>query len=176
MNEEKIHQRASLFGEAVFAADDGLITTFAVVAGSAGAGLSPLIVLILGFANLFADGLSMATGRYLGVKTEMEYEKAEEKEMKEHSSPVRSAITTYLSFIIAGFLPLIPFLLGVWNMFLMSAVVVGVSLFAIGVLRSIFTRKAWLSSGLEVLLIGGGSAAVAYLVGFLVESYVGRGG
>lgn len=56
---------------------DGIITTFAVVAGVAGAQLKPGIVLILGFANLIADGLSMAIGDFLSTKAENEYNKAE---------------------------------------------------------------------------------------------------
>ncbi|MFZ5989532.1 MAG: VIT1/CCC1 transporter family protein [Bacillota bacterium] len=56
---------------------DGIITTFAVVAGVAGASLSAGIVLILGFANLIADGLSMAIGDYLSTKAEQEYKKTE---------------------------------------------------------------------------------------------------
>ena len=57
----------------VYGATDGAVTTFAVVAGVIGASLSPSIVLILGFANLFADGLSMSIGNYLGAKTHREY-------------------------------------------------------------------------------------------------------
>ena len=53
--------------EFVYGATDGAVTTFAVVAGVVGAALSPSIILILGFANLFADGFSMAVGNYLGV-------------------------------------------------------------------------------------------------------------
>lgn len=56
---------------------DGIITTFAVVAGVAGASLSAGVVLIMGFANLIADGLSMAIGDYLSTKAEMEYKQAE---------------------------------------------------------------------------------------------------
>ncbi len=56
---------------------DGIITTFAVVAGVAGASLSAGVVLILGFANLIADGLSMAIGDYLSTKAENEYNRAE---------------------------------------------------------------------------------------------------
>ena len=48
--------------EFVYGATDGAVTTFAVVAGVVGASLSPSVVLILGFANLFADGFSMAVG------------------------------------------------------------------------------------------------------------------
>ena len=57
----------------VYGATDGAVTTFAVVAGVIGAFLSPSIVLILGFANLFADGFSMAVGNYLATKTQYEY-------------------------------------------------------------------------------------------------------
>ena len=56
---------------------DGIVTTFAVVAGVAGASLSAGIVLILGFANLIADGLSMAIGDFLSTKAENEYNQAE---------------------------------------------------------------------------------------------------
>jgi VIT1/CCC1 family predicted Fe2+/Mn2+ transporter len=56
----------------VYGATDGAMTTFAVVAGVIGAALSPSIVLILGFANLFADGFSMAIGNYLGSKSQRE--------------------------------------------------------------------------------------------------------
>jgi vacuolar iron transporter family protein len=65
----------------VYGATDGAVTTFAVVAGVIGASLSPSIVLILGFANLLADGLSMAVGNYLAAKTRLEYiEKARRRE------------------------------------------------------------------------------------------------
>jgi vacuolar iron transporter family protein len=59
--------------EFVYGATDGAVTTFAVVAGVVGAGLSPSIILILGFANLFADGFSMAVGNYLGAKSQKEF-------------------------------------------------------------------------------------------------------
>ncbi len=57
----------------VYGGIDGSVTTFAIVAGVTGASLSPSIVLILGFANLFADGFSMAVGNYLSTKSKKEY-------------------------------------------------------------------------------------------------------
>lgn len=66
-------------GSAVYGGLDGIITTFAVVAGVAGAKLSAGVVLILGFANLIADGISMAVGDYLSTKAEQEYTQAEKK-------------------------------------------------------------------------------------------------
>jgi len=54
----------------VYGGIDGAITTFAVVAGVVGAGLSANVIVILGLANLFADGFSMAASNYSGTKTE----------------------------------------------------------------------------------------------------------
>ena len=54
----------------IYGGIDGAVTTFAVTAGVAGASLSPTIVLILGLANLIADGFSMAAANYSGTKTE----------------------------------------------------------------------------------------------------------
>jgi len=54
----------------VLGAMDGTVTTFAVVAGVAGAGLPRGVAVILGLANLLADGFSMAAGNYLSTKTD----------------------------------------------------------------------------------------------------------
>lgn len=58
--------------EFVYGGIDGAVTTFAVVAASAGAGISPGVVLILGISNMLADGLSMSIGSFLSTKSEME--------------------------------------------------------------------------------------------------------
>ncbi len=75
--EDAYHQRSTgrYLGDVIFGANDGLITTFAVVAGAAGAGLTPTVVLIIGFANLLGDGLSMGLGNYLGKKSELAYQR-----------------------------------------------------------------------------------------------------
>lgn len=56
--------------DAVMGAIDGAVTTFAIVSGVAGAGLASGVVIILGLANLFADGFSMAVSNYLATRTE----------------------------------------------------------------------------------------------------------
>ena len=57
-------------GDAILGASDGIVTTFAIVAGVVGASLSSSVVLILGFAKLFADAFSMGAANYLGSKSE----------------------------------------------------------------------------------------------------------
>lgn len=54
----------------IYGGIDGAVTTLAVVSGVAGAQLSSWIILALGFANLFADGFSMAASNYLGTRAE----------------------------------------------------------------------------------------------------------
>ena len=54
----------------IYGGIDGAVTTLAVVSGVAGAQLSKWIILALGFANLFADGFSMAASNYLGTRSE----------------------------------------------------------------------------------------------------------
>ena len=61
------------FDDFIYGSIDGAVTTFAIVAGVIGASLSPTIILILGFANLFADGFSMAAANYQASKARNEY-------------------------------------------------------------------------------------------------------
>lgn len=174
-----IKERAGLLGDAVFAANDGIVTTFAVVAGSMGASFGSNVVLILGFANLLADGFSMATGNYLGTKSELDYGAGKNKSSYK-CSPLRHAVTTFISFNIAGLVPLAPYVLNYSNCsqlcadskFFTSCLLVAISLFTIGVLRTKFTKKVWYKAGLEMLLVGGFAATVAYIAGFLLDRFV----
>lgn len=63
---------ASYLRDWIYGGIDGAVTTFAIVAGSVGADLSTRVILILGVANLLADGFSMAAANYSGSKSENE--------------------------------------------------------------------------------------------------------
>ena len=76
-NENTIHKTGTLLskfeeylGEFVYGGIDGCVTTFAVVAGAVGANLDNSIIIILGVANLFADGFAMSIGAFLSTKSE----------------------------------------------------------------------------------------------------------
>ena len=164
---EKLHEKASLIRDVVVAGNDGVVTTFAVVAGSLGASLSPSVVLILGFANLFADGLSMSTGAFLGVKSELEFE-----HQKLGKKPLENGLTTFASFVVSGLIPLMPYLFKLENSFMISSLLVGLTLIVIGVFRGVVGKKNILRTTIENLLIGGVSAVVAFVVGSLAEKYL----
>jgi VIT1/CCC1 family predicted Fe2+/Mn2+ transporter len=213
-------------GDLVYGGLDGIVTTFAVVSGVAGAALGASVILILGLANLFADGLSMATGAYLSTKSEREYyererqreawevehfpegERAEmlalyrargyseedaetlarihskDKErwvdemmvqelglLPDERTPWRSALATFGAFLVAGSVPLLVYLVGLVVAidpvvsFVVSLVLSALALFILGAAKVFVTERSWFRSGLEMLLVGGLAAAVAYLVG-----------
>ena len=83
-------------GEFVYGGIDGSVTTFAVVAGAVGAGLDASVIIILGFANLLADGFSMSVGAYLSSKTERDnyykHQKIEYREVEEMPEIERAEI------------------------------------------------------------------------------------
>ncbi|MCL6430680.1 MAG: VIT1/CCC1 transporter family protein [Anaerolineae bacterium] len=217
-------------GDLVYAGLDGIVTTFAIVSGVAGASLSPGIVLILGLANLFADGLSMAMGAYLSGKSEREYWQREREreaweiehfpeserlelveiykakgysdeeatlvaaiESKERERwidammvhelgilpddrrPLTSALATLAAFVVAGALPLTVYLLGLWLpvrpelAFRLSMALSALGLFGLGAAKVFVTERSWLRGGLEMLLLGGVVAAVAYGIGYFLR-------
>ncbi len=86
--------------EIVYGGVDGIVTTFAIVAASAGAGLSSTVIFILGFANLLADGFSMGVSSYLSKKTEADdlAKKRRQLESTLHSDKKReSKINSFMS-------------------------------------------------------------------------------
>ncbi len=171
MSRTTIHEKAEYLADVIFATSDGIVTTFAVVAGAAGASIGDNVVLILGFANLFADGFSMAAGNYLGVKSEIEYEEAKGKDGEDEGSPLKHGIVTFMAFNAAGLIPLLPFVLGLDKEFTASTVLVGFSLLIVGFLRSLYTKKNVIKSGIEMFFVGGFAAFVAFVVGFLLDHY-----
>ena len=70
--------------DAILGGIDGCVTTFAIISGAIGAGFSASVALILGFANLFADGFSMAVSNYESIKAQQEYSEVLKRTEEEH--------------------------------------------------------------------------------------------
>ena len=159
--------------ELIYGANDGIITTFAVVAGVAGGGLSLRVVLIIGAANLFADGLSMAVGNYLSIRSHESVLEAKELPQEE-AFPFRHAGATFLAFVIAGTVPLVPYMVPrfPFERFGSSIVFTLLAMFAIGASRGLIARVRWWKAGLEMLGLGAIVAALAYASGGVVAGIV----
>lgn len=163
---DEVASSGRYLAEVIYGANDGIVTTFAVVSGVAGASLDPAIVLVLGAANLLADGFSMGMSNYLSRRSEMDYRATTgDHAGDEGKPPARTAFVTFLGFVVAGWAPLLPYVLGVDLLFQTSVVVTGVVFFVIGASRSLVTARRWYLNGLEMFVVGMTAALVAYSVG-----------
>jgi len=153
----------------VYGANDGLITTFAVVTGVAGGALPHLAVLVIGAANLAADGVSMGVGNFLSIRAD---ERAREADglPEVEAYPWKHGIATLFAFVVAGIVPLVPYLLPLdpARRLTVSTAMTFVTLFALGGLRGLITRDPWWRTGLETLMLGVLVALAAYGAGLLV--------
>ena len=153
----------------VYGANDGVITTFAVVAGVTGGTLSPVAVLVLGVANLLADGLSMGVGNYLGIRSDERVREAQQLPEQE-AFPIRHGLATFGAFVIAGAVPLVPYVFSDanTNRFAWSIILSLTVLFTIGAARAGVGSGTWWANGLEMLGLGAIVGAVAYYSGSVV--------
>lgn len=219
----KAQKEPSFLGDAVLGGIDGCVTTFAVAAGAAGAGFPAYIVVIMGFANLFADGFSMAASNFMRAKSERdkvdqtmlveqthiklipEGEREELRQIFEMKgfrddvlekivetissdkklwintmvreeynlsiygpSPLKEAVVTFVSFLIIGFIPVIPFLFNALPLamqFKISIMITSISFFLIGLIRGYVLQYKIVQSGFLTLITGGGAAVLAFLIG-----------
>ena len=160
--------------EFVYGATDGTVTTFAIVAGVAGAALSPSIILILGFANVFADGFSMAASDFLS----QESDQAVNKRRMFRKTPIQTALATFVAFAFVGSIPLMPFMIAFGGTssidpMRVSVIVTGITFLVIGAIRGLVAGKHWLRSAIETFIIGAGASGIAYLVGSFLRGIVG---
>jgi VIT1/CCC1 family predicted Fe2+/Mn2+ transporter len=179
-------------GEFVYGAIDGTVTTFAIVAGAAGAGLSSNIIVVLGFANLVADGFSMGTSAYLSAKSARDLKIRQHRDAgKEHEAhdpshgetPLADGFITLGSFIAVGFVPFMLYVADAMfalhipanDLFIWSGVLTGLMFISIGLLKAYVTKtKLWRAAG-ETFLLGAIAAALAYLLGDLLANVLKLG-
>lgn len=166
--------------EFVYGGMDGAVTTFAVVTGAAGANLGAKTILILGFANVLADGFSMAVGSYLSEKSDQDLTISRGEGKKEdYESPVAASVATFVSFLLVGFVPLsvytLDYIFG-WNLgndaLIWSVLLTLVAFAAIGYLRGQITKVDKARTILESLGLGLAAAIISYVVGNLLEGII----
>ena len=156
----------------VYGANDGIITTFAVVAGVAGAALAAKTVIILGVANLLADGFSMGASNFLAIRSDEAIRASLGEEVHE-PYPARHGLATMAAFVLVGSVPLTPYLLIDGPLQLQWATLVTLAtLFAVGAARALVTDLRWWKAGAEMLAVGAAAAAVSYAVGYAMAGLV----
>ena len=221
--------------EFIYGGVDGGVTTFAVVAGATGAQFDNTIIIILGLANLVADGFSMSVGSYLSVKSQFEkyrkylkYEQwgvenipgIEKEEIRsiyhkkglkgkllekvvevitsdkdiwveemmqgefkmapEKNSPLQSGMITYVSFLLIGVIPLLPFLIpgssGLIGLspFSLCCLLTVLAFVIIGFIKSHINHTSPGPAIFETLILGVAAAIISYFTGYFLESLIGK--
>jgi VIT1/CCC1 family predicted Fe2+/Mn2+ transporter len=223
-------ERLASIREIVFGAQDGLVSTFAVVAGLAAAEVGHLVVLLGGLVSAVAGVLSMSIGTFLASRgqrqlyeTELERER---REIREHpgeeiaelmaalvargmpradaaevarriarypelllstlgvfelglvpqrlGTPVRDAFIMAVAFGVASGIPLLPFLMGHGLPALMfSGALTLIALFGVGIVKSRVAGVSAVRSGLEVVVLAAGSAALSFGLGRIASLALG---
>lgn len=222
--------RLSRIREVVFGAQDGLISTVALVSSVFGAVTDNFLIVLAGLAGALGGMISMAAGSFLSSKAQRELYEAEiareAQEMEDHpgeemaelieiyrkeglsysdaisvaervgsnkqvmlntmiekelglspelpGSPLLDGLTMGVSFVIAAFIPILPyfFMEGIGAL-IVSVSAAAVALFGMGAGKSILTKRPWLMAGLEVLLIGTAAGLLGYLLGTIVPGLFG---
>ena len=219
--------------EAVFGAQDGLISTLAVVSTVAGATHASYPVLIAGLASALAGVFSMSAGEYMSSKSQREIFDAQiaseaeevnerpaeaeaevafmlereglereralrvaheiatskpvllktmvEKELGltpgEEGGALRGAAIMGASFGVASLVPIAPFLLIPIDLAQYASVLfTALALFGMGVLKSRWTRRHWLPSGAEIVVLGAFAGIAGYLIGTVLPALFGVSG
>ena len=228
--ESKRIERLASIREVVFGAQDGLVSTFAVVAGLAAAGVGPLVVLLGGLVSAVAGVLSMSIGTFLAARAQRQlYEHEldrERREIREHpgeemaeliaslvgrgmprgdasevvrriarypelmlstlsifelglvpqrlGTPIRDAFVMAGAFGGSALIPLLPFLVGhLLPALLLSATLTLIALFGVGIIKSRVGGVSPLRSGLEVVVLAAGSAALSFGLGRIASLALG---
>lgn len=156
--------------DVIYGANDGIITTFTIISGVAGAKLSPLIIIILGFVNLFADGVSMGASRFLSIRADARAN----RNSRGFLEPLYHGVFTFIAFFLFGLVPLLSFLFPVnsENQFFFSCIITACTLFLVGSLQIVISKKHWLRGGFEMLIVGGIVATIAYAVGYTIKDLI----
>ena len=110
----------------------------------------------------------ITSNHHLWVKTMLHEEYGLAKEIR---SPWIAGLCTFLSFLLCGSVPLLPFALHASNPFLLAAISTGIIFFAIGSFKSLWSTQGFWRSGFTTLFIGGIAASLAYSVGVLFTHF-----
>jgi len=156
-------------GEITYGAIDGLVTTFAVIAGSVGAGFSRDVIIILALANVIADGFSMSVGCFFSVKNG----KRSRGKSVEDKVCLKKALATFLAFTTMGMLPVIVYLVNMPEPFIHSSVLTGMLFLLIGSWKGFIESSIPpIKQAFNTLVFGSAACFLSYVLGSLLQNII----
>ncbi len=160
----KLVKNRDYIKSSVFGIEDSLVSTTGVIAGVAVASNDQKIVIVAGLVTIAVEAVSMAAGEFISEETEIEMAP------KDKTSPIISGGIMFISYFVAGFIPLLPILLFPLPQSIYFSVIAAlIGLFCLGLLKGKFTKKNLIKSGIQVAVVGGIATALGILVGIVFK-------
>lgn len=168
MSQKNAKQATAVFARNfIFGVEDSLVSTVGLLAGVAVADVGRQTILLTGAVLIAVEALSMGVGSLLSESFTEEYVEGK-RERDRHS--MTGALIMFISYAIAGFIPLLPYILLEPNpAFYTSIAVSCVTLYLLGFLGARYFGSRGFRSGLRMFLLGGGAIGVGILVGRLLH-------
>lgn len=159
-------KRSSLYvRNIIFGVEDSLVSTVGLLSGIAAVDVPHPIILATGLILIFVEGVSMAIGSFLSEESVEENESGTSAKILQ---PMLGALAMFASYIVAGFIPLAPYLLTSGETALWWSI--GLSLLALSVVgyaQARFSKVPAFSRTLRMMLLGGFAIVIGVVVGRL---------
>ncbi len=168
MSEEQRQSFASYIRSFTFGVEDSLVSTVGLLAGLEAGGAARGVIIGTGIIYLFVEAFSMAVGSFLSEHSGAEY--LSEGDQGSVRRSFKDGGIMFLSFAVAGFVPLAPYLLAVQSLgFILSIALSAITLFILGVVNAKFTKTNFWKKGLEMLVLGGVAIGVGVAIGYIFK-------
>lgn len=160
----KLSKNHSYVKSSIFGIEDSLVSTTGVIAGIAVASGDQEIILVAGLVTIVVEAVSMAAGEFISEEARIEMTP------RSKTSSILSGVIMFISYFIAGFIPLLPILLfPLPQSVLYSVGFAFIGLFALGLMMGKLTKASLLKSGLKVMLVGGVATILGVIVGMIFK-------
>jgi VIT1/CCC1 family predicted Fe2+/Mn2+ transporter len=151
----------------IFGVEDSLVSTVGLLAGIAIGDITAAKIFMIGIVYLFVEGFSMAAGSYLSEHSAQEYETGKRTKSNE---PLYGAIVMFLAFLIAGFIPLLPYLFLSLSAGIIASIIFSLIFLAIlGFTQAKFSKVTVWPSIIRMVVIGG----IAIILGVVIGKVLG---
>jgi VIT1/CCC1 family predicted Fe2+/Mn2+ transporter len=155
----KLYLRNTIFGVA-----DSLVSTVGLLAGIGVGGANRSTIITTGVVYAFVEAFSMAVGSFLSEESAEEYQKRKETS---HKRPLIGGIIMFVSFVVASFVPLAPYVFLRSVAALVSSIVLAILvLFGLGMTSAKLSNINLLKSGLKMSVLGGAAVILGVVIGY----------
>jgi VIT1/CCC1 family predicted Fe2+/Mn2+ transporter len=152
----------------IFGVSDSLVSTVGLLAGIDAAGTTKQVILLTGIVYAFVEAFSMAVGSFLSEQSAEEYEIKGEVS---GAGPVTAGVAMFISFILASFIPILPYLIfGLTAALWFSIGFSLIALLIVGMISAKIVKVNMVSHAIKMMLLGGAAIIIGVVVGKFIKA------